>query len=523
MNKNMRRCAVLLSLALPLAAQTPAQDPLTITTASGPVHGALTPAGTRAFLGIPYAAPPVGDLRWAPPQPAAPRKGPPFQATAFGHRCIQFGTNADMVFRDPGQSEDCLNLNIWAPAKVDKPLPVMVWIYGGGFTTGASSEARQDGQFLARKGVIVVSMNYRLGALGFLALPGLTAESPHHASGNYGLMDQAAAIAWVHRNIAAFGGDPANITLFGESAGSFSVSAQMASPLSKDLLAKAIGESGAAFEKSSENWEPLAAREPKNAALVQTAFATADPAALRKLSVEAILAAPAMHASHAFDPVIDGYFLPDNLQHLYEAGKQAHIPLLAGWNSDEARTRILHAKVPTSAAAFLASARTNFGPDADKFLSVYPANTDAEALTSAADYASDLFLVYATWRWLEAQVRTGGQPVYRYYLDLTPPPDKFHPNSVGAFHSDDIEYVFGTLDARQQATWRPEDRKLSEQMMTYWTNFARTGNPNSPGLPAWPAYNEATHWQSMHLDNPPHAAPSTDRPRYLVLESIWDK
>jgi para-nitrobenzyl esterase len=514
---------LLLTLSLTAAAQKPSA--LTVSTDAGPIHGSITPAGARAFLGIPYAAPPVGDLRWQPPQPVAPRKGPAFEATAFGHRCIQFGTNADMVFRDPSESEDCLNLNVWAPANIpkNKPLPVMVWIYGGGFTTGATSEPRQDGQFLAQKGVVVVSMNYRLGALGFLALPGLTAESAHHASGNYGLMDQAAAIAWVHRNIAAFGGDPTNITLFGESAGSFSVSAQMASPFAKDLLAKAIGESGAAFFRSSENWEPLAARESRDDALVKTAFATDDPAALRKLSVEALVAAHALHTSHAFDPIIDGYFLPDTLQNLYAAGKQAHIPLLAGWNSDESRTGVLHAKVLTTAASFTAKAHTDFGPDAARFLTAYPAATDAEALDSAADYASDLFLVYATWRWLEAQVQTGGQPVFRYRLDLTPPPDKFHPNSTGAFHSDDIEYVFGTLDCRQQATWRPEDRKLSAQMMAYWTNFARTGNPNGEALPSWPAYTAAGGWPVMHLDNPPHAAPDARRNRYLVLQSMWDK
>jgi para-nitrobenzyl esterase len=524
----MRRLIALLALSLPLVLNaqktaTPASDPLTISTESGPIHGALTPDGVRSFLGIPYAAPPVGDLRWRAPQPAAPWTAPR-NTTAFGPHCVQFSINADMVFRDAGPSEDCLTLNIWVPPNstgtsqpLPSGLPVMVWIYGGGFTSGSTSEPRQDGQFLAQKGVIVVSMNYRLGLLGFLALPELTAESPHHASGNYGLLDQAAAIAWVHRNIGAFGGDAANITLFGESAGSFSVSAQMASPLTLHLLAHAIGESGAGFAKSSQNWEPLSVREIRDHALLKSTLGTEDLAALRKLPVDTLTAVTAFHSSRTFEPVIDGYFLPDTLDNLYAAGKQAHISLLAGWNHDEARFVTLRAKPPITAASFAAKAHTDFGANAEKFLALYPARNDAEALASAGDYAGDTFLVSPTWKWLEDQVRTGDAPVYRYRLDLVPPTDRFHPTGSGAFHSDDIEYVFGTLDSRQQAAWRPEDRQLSTQIMTYWTNFARTGNPNSDGLPTWPRYEATERWPVMLLDHPPHAVADTQRARYLFL------
>jgi para-nitrobenzyl esterase len=525
----MRRLTFLLMLSFSSTLFAQSKDPLTVPTEQGPVHGFVTPVGTRAFLGIPYAAPPIGPLRWQAPQASTPRKGPAFEADHFGHRCIQFVNYGDMVFRDPGQSEDCLSLNIWVPAaKADKPLPVMIWIYGGGFVGGATSEARQDGQFLAQRGVIVVSMNYRLGLLGFLTHPVLTAESPHHASGNYGLMDQAAAIAWVHRNIAKFGGDPANITLFGESAGAFSVSSQMASPLSKDLLAKAIGESGGAFYKSSLVFEPRAVREPRDMATLRANLGTDDVAALRQLPVEALLKPKAFSSSKLFPPCIDGYFLPDTLGNLFAAGKQAHIPLLAGWNADEVRLGAIRAKPPITSASFRAKAHTDFGSDADRFLAVYPARNDTEALTSAGDYAGDLFLVYSTWRWLEAQAQTGGKPVYRYLLDLVPPADKFHPAGSGAFHSDDIEYVFGTLDSRQQATWRPEDRTLSNHIMAYWTNFARTGNPNGDAaagdsLPIWRTYNAADHWQVMHLDSPPAARPDTQRARYLFLDSVWGK
>jgi len=490
-------------------------------TEAGNVEGVATSdAQVIAYKGIPYAAPPIGNLRWAPPQPAAPWHGT-LIAKDFGHHCIQFGTNADMVFLDPGPSEDCLNLNIWAPAHA-KPgsLPVMVWIFGGGFTTGATSEPRQDGQFLAHQQVVVVSMNYRLGMLGYFTSSELTKESPHHASGNYGLMDQAAAIAWVARNIRAFGGDPKNITIFGESAGSFSVSAQMASPIAKTMISKAIGESGAGFWSQSIPFQPLAEREAHDAELTQKALNTTSLADLRKTPAETLANTAAFRDSRAFPPGIDGYFLPDTLTNLYAAGEEAHIPLLAGWNADEVRNNATRAKVLMTADNWTKLAHLAFKDKADAFLQQYPASTDAEALRSAGDYASDKFIVYTTWRWLESDVATSKAPAYRYRLDLVPPGDKFHPAGSGAFHSDDIEYVFGTLDSRQQATWRPEDRALSAQIQQYWTNFARTGDPNGPGLPVWPVY-KPTDWQVLHLDTTSTAKPDDQRARYLLLDSIW--
>ena len=235
-----------------------------IKTDQGKVQGKMSADGqARDFLGIPFAAPPVGPLRWKPPQPAAKWKGVR-QATSFGSRCMQQEHFDDMVFRDPGESEDCLTLNVWAPAAKSKgKLPVMVWIFGGGFAGGGTSEPRQDGEHLTRKGVLVVSMNYRLGIFGFFATRELAAEDPHHAAGNYGLMDELAAMQWVRRNIAAFGGDPDNVTIFGESAGSFAVSAQMASPLAKGLFAHAIGESGGSV--CQQGTEFSAAREVREA------------------------------------------------------------------------------------------------------------------------------------------------------------------------------------------------------------------------------------------------------------------
>ncbi len=506
-----------------------ASNPLKVKTDKGRVQGSYTTDhAVRAFKGIPYAAPPVGNLRWQPPQPAARWFGT-LDAKDFGHRCFQSGSYPDMIFHDPGPSEDCLTLNVWTPAHAHPgSLPVMVWIYGGGFVTGGTSEARQDGQFLAHRNVVIVSMNYRLGIFGFFAHPALTAESPHHASGNYGLLDQAAALAWVSRNIAAFGGDPNNITLFGESAGSFSVSSQMASPLSRNLIAKAIGESGAAFHSSGLGYPTLAKAEQDDAAFAQSAFNTSSLADLRKLSPEALVQAASAKKTPPpprFGPDVDGYFLPQSVPDIYAAGQQAHIPLLAGWNADEVRGMIVMNPIKPTVSTFAAQATKDFGANAQQFLAVYPATTDAEATQSAGDFASDRFIVYSTWAWLEAQVKTGEAPVYRYRFDLGSPGDNFHPAATGAFHSDDIEYVFGTLDSRQGATWRPEDRALSDQIQQYWTNFARSsdGNPNAPSLPTWPTYTPATGWQVMHLNTHSEAQPDTQRTRYLFLDSVWSK
>jgi len=495
-----------------------AKDAPRVKTDKGKIQGYVSSDGQiRIFKGIPYAAPPVGQLRWKPPQPVAKWHGTR-QATSFGYHCMQPKIYADMIFHDPGQSEDCLTLNVWTPAKdKDAKLPVMVWIYGGGFTAGGTSEARQDGEILAHKGVIVVSMNYRLNIFGFFVHPELTAESPHHASGNYGLMDQTAAIEWVHNNIKEFGGDPNQVTIFGESAGSFSVSAQMASPLAKDLFQRAIGESGAAFSVTLP-FLPREEREKTDPETVNKILGFTKLADLRAMSADQLLTAATPHEGVSpvrFAPDIDGYFLPESVEAIYAAGKQAHIPLIAGWNADEGGIP----QKTLTVAEWTEMAQKRFGADAGKFLAAYSATTDDEALRTAKDLAGDVFIADSTWRWLEAQVATGGQPVYRYHFELPSPGDKFH--SAGTtFHSDDIEYVFGTLDSRQRAVWRPEDRKMSEIIQTYWTNFAKTGDPNGGDLPKWPTYNAADGWQVMHLIPTPEARPDKQRARYEFLEQL---
>ncbi len=512
-------CAVLLS-----APTARAGDRLVVATDRGKVKGTLSSDGqVRAFLGIPYAAPPVGSLRWKPPQPAAKWSGVR-SATGFGPHCMQPKLYADMIFRDPGQSEDCLTLNVWTPAQdKDERLPVMVWIYGGGFVTGGTSEPRQDGEHLARKGVVIVSMNYRLGVFGFFALPDLASESAKHAAGNYGLMDQAAALEWVRHNIAAFGGDPGKVTIFGESAGSISVSAQMASPLSHGLFARAIGESGGALTGPGLTFLTLPVSEKRGEEFVQSAFKNSSLSFLRSVSADDLLKAAnaAPHSEDVFRPNVDGDFLPESVPQIYADGKQAHVPLLAGWNKDEGTQEVLDQPEKPTPENLRALAMKRFGPRAQEFLDVYAASNDAEALRVAEDFAGDAFIAYSTWAWLEAQAKTGDAPVYRYRFDLGSPGDPNHPAAIGAFHSDDIEYVFGTLDSRQGAKWRPEDYKLSELMQNYWTNFSKTGDPNSSGLPQWPTYNEAGNWQVMHLSPDPEVRPDRHRDRYLFLQQVW--
>ena len=512
--------ATLLLASTAALAAIPAQ----VKTDKGTIEGEPTADGkVMAFKGIPYAAPPVGNLRWAPPAPAEPWTGVR-SAHDFGYHCVQSAVYADMAFHDPGPSEDCLTLNVWTPA--DSPsakLPVMVWIYGGSFTSGSTSERRQDGQFLAHRNVVVVSMNYRLGVFGFFVHPELAAESPHHATGNYGLLDQLAALQWVKQNIAAFGGDPANVTIFGESAGSISVSAHMASPLSRGLFQHAIGESGGALASGRGADPTREQREKTDVAFALAAYGTSKLSELGRLPTEDIIRPVlADRPAPRFVGTIDGWFLPKPVAQIYAAGEQAHVPLLAGWNADESRGAVVSGVNKFSAEGFAAQAETDFPGHAEEFLKLYPHATETEALQSGSDFAGDRFIAFGTWRWLEAQVDTGKTSVYRYLFALGNPGDRYHTPAVGAFHSDDIEYVFGTLDSRPEAVWRPEDRKLSNEIQSYWTNFAHTGDPNGPGLPKWPTYGP-TEWQTMHLDRTIAAKPDVNRARYLFLDNAWSK
>jgi para-nitrobenzyl esterase len=509
--------ALALTTARPVAG-----DP--IKTTGGLVGGStIAEGGVRLYRSIPYAAPPVGELRWQAPKPVVPWQGVLAPAD-FGPRCLQGRIFDDIVFKE--LSEDCLTLNIWTPARsAGDRLPVLVWIHGGGFQAGAGAEPRHDGEAFARKNVVLVTINYRLGVFGFLAHPELTRESGRTASGNYGLLDQVAALKWVRDNIAAFGGDSRNVTIFGESAGSFAVSALMASPLARGLFHKAIGQSGAFFSVRGGTLLPKSLSEAEeHGTRFATTLGASSLAALRAKSGDEVLQA-AMKMQPWFSPIVDGYFLPEPAAAVYAAGKQAPVPLLAGWNADEVRAGIVLAKQKPTAQTFTEEAGKRFGEHAAAILKAYPASNDAEAMESAAALANDTFIGYSTWKWLEMHAKTTDAPVYRYSFDRKIPVPANHKVNgvpatsadVGARHAGEIEYVFGALKlSLPNVPWEAADRTLSDAMTTYWANFARTGNPSGSGLPEWPRYDETL--QVLHLDTKIHPATDSLRPRY----EAWD-
>jgi len=509
---------IMLSVLYPLHAQLRYVQQRT---ADGVLEGVVSPDGkVRTFKGIPYAAPPVGPLRWKAPQPVQPWTGVR-RAVEYPPRCMQARVYTDMVFNDSGPSEDCLYLNLWMPEHhAPGKLPVMVWIYGGGFVAGASSEPRQDAGNLSKKGVLVVSLNYRLGVFGLLAHPDLTRESANHASGDYGLLDQVTALQWVKKNIATFGGDPDNVTIFGESAGSFSVSALVASPLAKGLFRRAIGESGACFS-SRRPMKTLAEAEKSGEEFAQSAFGADSIAALRAKPAQQILDAAQKEPQGYFSPDIDGYFLPASCESIYEQGGQSHVPLLAGWNRDEGSYRSFFDGEAPTLDNYDARVKSEFGSNAAEILKLYPATTDAEVKTAAHDLATDRFTAYSTWKWLEMQVKTGESPVYRYEFDqaLPLPVDAQPGDEPSAPHASEIEYVFRVLSSKV-LPWRPEDRQVSEMMASYWTNFAKTGNPNGPDLPHWPAYTGSDNYEVMHLMARPYSAADAHRARYDFFSSL---
>jgi para-nitrobenzyl esterase len=366
-------------------------------------------------------------------------------------------------------------------------------------------------------------MNYRLGLFGFLVHPDLVTESSQRAAGNYGLMDQLAALRWVKENIAAFGGDPDNVTIFGESAGSASVSAQMASPLAKGYFHKTIGESGAlSFIGGGPGQKPLAVRAADDAELVGKATGLRTLAELRALPAQALLDA-VVKATGAgvvrVGPSVDGHFLPETVAAIFAAGKQNDVPLLAGWNRDEQGVA-LGGKTPPL-EAMQKTAHGEFKEQAEEFLRLYPSETPEQAGRSGAELAADRFIAYGTWAWLEAQTKTGHQAVYRYRFDRAPPTNFFGSKTAGSYHSADILYVFGSFDAQPQVPWEATDRALSDLMQTYWTNFARTGTPTGAGVPTWPAYAPATGSKVMYLNAQSAAEPDVFRDRYIFLSRHW--
>jgi para-nitrobenzyl esterase len=465
----------LVSTAAVAAAAAPAAAAPRATTATGVVTGVQEASGVKSFKGIPYAAAPVGKLRWAAPTAAAKWKGVR-KADHFAARCMQLPLFSDMVFRSDGVSEDCLYLNVWTPAQsskaAKKKLPVLVYFYGGGFAAGDGSEPRYDGESMAAKGVVTLTINYRLNIFGFLAHPELTKESPNRASGNYGLMDQAAALQWVRKNIAAFGGDPARVTIAGESAGSFSVSAQMINPQAKGLIAGAIGESGSLL--GLMGLAPLAYAEKIGAEFAQGAGAPT-LAELRAMPAQQLLETTKKPGTW-FSAIQDGYVIPRPPVDMYAAGEQAKIPLLAGWNSEEGSYKQILGDAAPNDANFSAALEKMYGDQAATAKQVYR----GDVVQSATELASDRFIGYSTWKWIDTHARTSGKPVFRYYY--TRP----RPGQSGATHSAEIEYALGNLASNKVYEWTQDDRDLSAQMQNYFANFIKTGTPNGYALPEWP-------------------------------------
>jgi para-nitrobenzyl esterase len=495
-----------------------AQTPKPVRTQSGLVQG-IAEDGATVYKGIPFATLPLGDLRWRPPQPPVAWTGVR-AADKFAPACIQVSIAYPALGMDAvPTNEDCLYLNVWSPAKSpNDKLAVMVWIYGGGFTIGGTSMASYNGANLAKKGVLVVSLAYRLGALGFLAHPQLTREQEGH-SGNYGLLDQIAGLQWVKRNIAAFGGDPNRVTIFGESAGGIAVSMLAASPLAKGLFHGAISESGGNFaparqaNEGGENMDTLATAE-KNGVAFLGKLGAASIADARAKSADAILKAspPGLGGSW---PIFDGYVLVGDQYKLYEAGRYNDTNVLIGTNSDEGALFV----PAITAEAYKTTVRSGYGEYADKILAAYPAGSNAEALRSARDLFRDTAFAWPTWTWARLQSKTGKGKAYVYYFSHRPPyPNDPQFKDWGAAHGGEIAYVFGNFPSAMPAT--PSDRKVSDEMSSYWANFAKTGDPTATGLTRWPAFTAAAA-QVMNLNDPSKAVPVPNLEKLQALDGYY--
>ena len=499
-------------LVMSVTGMTLAQQPAPVQIEGGTVRG-TSENGLTVYRGIPFAAPPVGDLRWRAPQPVVPWKGVR-QADQFAPGPMQGGNPPS------GKSEDCLYLNVWTPAKSARDrLPVLVLIYGGGFGGGATSERNYSGEHLAKKGLVLVSIAYRVGQLGFLAHPELSAESPNRVSGNYGLLDMIAGLQWVQKNIAAFGGDPGQVTIFGESAGGIAVSMLCASPLAKGLFHGAISQSGGSFGPPrpttypGENLKRLADAERAGQAYSEQAGA-ASIAELREIAADKLPRGRGLGMSW---PIIDGWVIPDDQVELYEAGRFNDTPILVGYNSDEGasftRTR--------DPQAYVDSVKQRYGPFAERLLKAYPVGSDTVPKT-ARDLARDAAFGWHTWIWARLQAKQGKSKAYYYYFDQHPdyPPDSPRAG-YGSPHGQDVAYVFQHLDPSNPRTTK-SDREISEAMATYWTNFAKTGHPNGDGVPNWPAFSD-TNPVVMHFHQTPRtgSVPSAESLEVLDAYFAW--
>ena len=518
-------------------------------------------SGIKVFKGVPFAAPPVGNLRWKAPQPAKHWDGVR-EAKEYGPNPMQEPLFGDMNFGTKVNSEDCLYLNIWTPAKTMKEhLPVLIYFNGGGLMAGSGSEARYAGDAMARKGIISITANYREGIFGFFAHPQLSKETTYKGSGNYGFMDQVAAIKWVKDNIEAFGGDPNRITIVGESAGSMSVSALMASPLCQGLFAQAMGSSGSvmgfkkvltlkeAEQKGVEMAQKIAAQmvgktdKTKGKASKKKA-PKADIDMLRNLPAEELLKLASVKSLPAYN--IDGYFFVEQPEETFAKGNQTKVPLLVGGNNQEMTPlAVLMGKQPT-VENLKAGAKATFGEEnIDELFRLYGITTDKDVLEQpGVNLASDIFLDYSTWKWGNMHKLTSGQPVYRYRYCHPRPAMAIKgkvaalaggvidakegeapaPQDKGAVHSADIEYAMGTLPTNRIYNWQPADYMISDIFSQYYINFVKTGNPNGLGLPEWPSTNGKAIAPVLQIDE--NTVVKTDaqmEKRYEFIDQLFWK
>ena len=545
MKKSMKFVMMaLVAMAIQACSQQRAEMTLQVKTQAGVVEG-IAEDGIKKFLGVQFAAAPVGDLRWKAPQPVPAWEGVR-EAKAFGNDPMQPNIFGDMSFRGASRSEDCLYLNIWTPANyVDEGLPVLIYFNGGGLMAGSGSEPRYDGTAIAQLGVIGVTANYREGVFGFFAHPELTAEASYKGSGNYGFLDQVAAIQWVKDNITAFGGDPNRINIVGESAGSFSTSLLMCSPLSKGNLAGVMGSSGAEVLPYGAVTQADADASGKQLLESKGVMSVAEARALSADSLQALFPPRGMA-----NVVLDGYFMKESADDVFKKGEQAQVPLLVGWNSQEGTPMsVLRNQAPTLENYKKAMSAT-FGDMTDEIFKAYGLETDADVLSQKSlNLASDLFTGFPTWKWADYHAKTSKQPVYRYkYMHPRPQVSAKMGNMVGALaggvremteeekkaeaerpklpagavHSADIEYAMGNLATNEYYDWQEEDYAISKLFLSYYANFCKFGNPNGEGLPTWTPINGQDVAPVMYIDvTSAEKADAATENAYRTLEKFY--
>lgn len=510
----------LVVIAVVLYAQNPNGFSVHATVTGGEIEGDYdNKTGIQTFLGIPYAQPPVGDLRWKAPQAVKPWAGVK-QTNTFGPRAIQKFMWPDMLFRSDGLSEDCLYLNVWTPRKQKQTgLPVLVYFYGGGHVAGDGSEYRYDGESMAKEGIVVVTVNYRLNLFGYFAHPELSKEAPYKASGNYGALDQSVGLQWVHDNIAAFGGDPNRITIAGESAGSMSTSLHMASPLSRKNIAGAIGESGALIKPTGTPVSLKDAEKTGKDFVAKTGYSWAE---FRSLSTAELFELYNEHRP-GLPLVLDGHLLPKSLPEIFQAREQAMVPLLLGWNSAELPAAAF-LPPPFTRTAFEEMVKGRVPQDADEALKLYAGESGTELEQTISDFGADNWIVFSTWKWFDLHRKHSEQPVYRYlYSKLRPANDKGeHPPAIGAPHACEIEYALGNLHLVPGWQWTEDDHKVSATMKGYFANFIKTGNPNGEALPQWPRVDANDYTPPvMIIDVESKAIDAKNDARYRFLNGIY--